>query len=441
MPARRELHTGRYNFLHRSWGPLEPFDDSIPELLGEHGIYSHLVSDHYHYWEEGGCTYHTKYTTWEIARGHEGDPWKGEVADPVIPECVGNRGGKNWRQDWVNRKYMTKEELQPQAQTFEMGLEFMRTNASADNWFLHIETFDPHEPYFTQQNYKDLYPHGYQGPHFDWPPYAPVTETEEQMHHMRYENAASVSMCDKYLGKVLDLMDELDMWQDTLLIVCTDHGFLLGEHDWWAKCVQPFYNEVAHTPLFLWDPRTKKKNVMSDALVQNIDWGPTLMEYFNIPVTKDMQGLPLTFTVNSEEPMRVAVLFGVHGGHVNVTDGRYVYMRAPAKPENQPLYEYTLMPTHMRHAFNVSELQDIQLAEPFSFTKGCRIMKINAGRDGWRDVFRFGTLLFDLEKDPAQENPIHEPEVEERMVKLLIKLMRESDAPIEQFKRLGLPYE
>ena len=33
MPARRELHTGRYNFLHRSWGPLEPFDDSMPELL------------------------------------------------------------------------------------------------------------------------------------------------------------------------------------------------------------------------------------------------------------------------------------------------------------------------------------------------------------------------------------------------------------------------
>ena len=33
MPARRELHTGRLNFLHRSWGPLEPFDDSMPEIL------------------------------------------------------------------------------------------------------------------------------------------------------------------------------------------------------------------------------------------------------------------------------------------------------------------------------------------------------------------------------------------------------------------------
>ena len=46
MPARRELHTGRCNFLHREWGPLEPFDDSMPELLKKAGIYTHLISDH-----------------------------------------------------------------------------------------------------------------------------------------------------------------------------------------------------------------------------------------------------------------------------------------------------------------------------------------------------------------------------------------------------------
>ena len=38
MPARREIHTGRYNFLHCGWGPLEPFDDSMPELLGKAGV-------------------------------------------------------------------------------------------------------------------------------------------------------------------------------------------------------------------------------------------------------------------------------------------------------------------------------------------------------------------------------------------------------------------
>ena len=43
MPARREIHTGRYNFLHRSWGPMEPYDDSMPEILKKNGIYSHLI--------------------------------------------------------------------------------------------------------------------------------------------------------------------------------------------------------------------------------------------------------------------------------------------------------------------------------------------------------------------------------------------------------------
>lgn len=59
MPARRELHTGRYNFLHRSWGPLEPFDDSMPEILSRLGVHTHLTTDHYHYLQDGGATYHT----------------------------------------------------------------------------------------------------------------------------------------------------------------------------------------------------------------------------------------------------------------------------------------------------------------------------------------------------------------------------------------------
>ena len=57
MPARREMHTGRHNFLHRSWGPLEPFDDSVPEMLSTAGIYTHLATDHPHYWADGGATY------------------------------------------------------------------------------------------------------------------------------------------------------------------------------------------------------------------------------------------------------------------------------------------------------------------------------------------------------------------------------------------------
>lgn len=230
MPARREIHTGRHNFLHRSWGPLEPFDDSMPELLKQSGVYTHLVSDHPHYWEDGGATYHGRYNTWEFFRGQEGDPWKGQVADPEIPEDLKKiRFGAGYRQDWVNRPYMATEDRHPQTLTFDAGLEFLRTNQEADRWFVQIETFDPHEPFFSHQPYKDLYPHDYDGPHFDWPDYKRVTETPDQVEHGRFEYAALLSMCDHSLGRVLDTMDELGMWDDTLLVVCTDHGLLLGE--------------------------------------------------------------------------------------------------------------------------------------------------------------------------------------------------------------------
>ena len=43
MPARRDMHTGRLNFMHRPWGPLEPFDNSYASLLSEKGIYTHIV--------------------------------------------------------------------------------------------------------------------------------------------------------------------------------------------------------------------------------------------------------------------------------------------------------------------------------------------------------------------------------------------------------------
>ncbi len=257
IPSRREIHTGRYNFLHRSWGPIEPFDDSMPQILKENGIYTHLATDHQHYWEDGGCTYHSRYNTWTFARGQEGDLWKGEVADPSIPATSKKRLPKPWRQDWVNRKYIRKQEDYPQAKTFADGVEFLRANYQEDGWFLQIETFDPHEPYFTPQHFKDLYPHDYEGPHLDWPDYFIVTEPEEQVQHLRYEYAALLSMCDHYLGVILDLMDELALWKDTMLIVNTDHGFLLSEHGLWGKNFQPLYNEIAQIPLFIWDPRSR----------------------------------------------------------------------------------------------------------------------------------------------------------------------------------------
>lgn len=128
MPARRELHTGRYNFLHREWGPLEPFDDSMPELLKKAGIYTHLISDHLHYWEDGGGNYHNRYSSWDVVRGQEGDHWKASVGEPPIPEVLRvpqkqTGGGVSglWRHDWANREYIQQEADFPQTKVLTPG--------------------------------------------------------------------------------------------------------------------------------------------------------------------------------------------------------------------------------------------------------------------------------------------------------------------------------
>lgn len=436
MPARRDLHTGRPNFLHRGWGPLEPFDDSMPQMLGENGIYTHLITDHYHYFEDGGCTYHNRYQSWQFNRGQEGDPWIGQVDDPHIPRTLNRQGAGRARQDWVNRAFLRREIDQPQAKTFDQGLDFIRRNCQCDRWFLQMETFDPHEPFFTQRTYKDLYPHDYAGPHFDWPYYREVTESRDQVQHCRYEYAALLSMCDAHLGDVLDLMDELNLWDDTMLIVWTDHGFMLGENGYWAKVWLPYFEEIAHTPFFVWDPRCRAAGERRSSLVQpSIDLGPTLLEFFGLAPTTEMLGQPLGETVATDQPVRDACLFGAFGKHVNITDGRYVYMRAPPEDDNGPLHHYTLMPTHMTKMFSASELGANELADPFTFTKGCRTLKIAADAPS---LSRWGTRLYDLENDPAQQTPLTDPNEEGRLVEHLVRLMRACDAPPEQFERLGL---
>ncbi|MCC5847816.1 MAG: sulfatase [Verrucomicrobia bacterium] len=452
MPARRDLHTGRPNFLHRSWGPLEPWDDSCIARMKASGVYTHISTDHQHYWEPGaGGNYLHAYNTHAMIRGQEGDPYTAMLPPPA-PEPHArqrNAGTDSWStQDRINRMQCETETDMPQAKTFADGLDFLDRHADQDNWFLQIETFDPHEPFFTQPEFKKMYADHYEKARemlWDWPPYEKVKEPPEEVEHMRLNYAALVSMCDAYLGEVLDAMDRHDLWKDTMLIVWTDHGFLLGEHDCWAKCWMPFYEEVAHTPFFVWDPRCRKAGERRQALVQpSIDLGPTLLAYFGLEPLEHATGYDLARTFDHDAPVRETGIFGIHGGQVNITDGKHVYMRGVTEAGNRPLNNYTLMPAHMRIQWPVEDLQNHDLSEPFSFMKGVRPLRIPCDRPLFEDQKSrdcLKTMLFDLERDPGQMHPVEDPETEAHFQEALHHHLLAVDAPAEQWKRLGLEPE
>lgn len=442
MPARRELHTGRYNFLHRSWGPLEPFDFSAMQALRQNGVHTHMVTDHKHYWRDGGATYHTRYSTFEFIRGQEGDCWKGQVEKPAIhwqgnedEETLRRRAGR-MTQDLINRKAMPTQQEHFTHRTISAGMEFIDTNHDQDNWFLQIECFDPHEPFFVPEKYLAQYsckPDEFDG----WVPYYCGAPGGKEDDKARKFYQALMTMCDDYLGQVMDKLKALDLWDDTLFIVCTDHGFLLGEHDWWGKNIMPVYNEIANTPFFIRDPRSQAQGERRSALAQTIDIPATLLDYFDVPRPQTMTGQSLRPAIERDDAIRDYALFGYFGGHINITDGEYVYMRCPREQDKAHLFEYTLMPTRIDSPFKLSELNNIRIHPGFDFTQGAQVMQIPASF-GYLNPWRFGDKLFDVKHDPGQHQALENTALSSHYAQAMIPMMQQHDAPPELYTRFAL---
>jgi hypothetical protein len=235
------------------------------------------------------------------------------------------------------------------------------------------------------------------------------------------------------------------VWEDTALVVTTDHGFLLGEHDFWAKNRMNLYEEVAHIPLFLHDPRNPDRaGRRSAALTQSIDLAPTFLDLFGVEPPAETEGLSLCRTADGGA-VRDGALFGYFGGAVNVTDGRYTYHRFPEDLSQQELYQYTLMPTHIFSPFSPEELADARLSPPLGFTKGAAVLKVPVherspmyNNYGPGALLESETRLYDLVSDPGQDRPLTDAAIEARLVRLMIRLMEANGAPPEAFTRLGL---
>ena len=448
MPARRDLHTGRSHFLHRSWGPLEPFDDSFPEIMKQNSVYTHLVTDHHHYFADGGATYHQRYSSWELVRGQAIDRWKAEVAPDLETLKSDFHPIQRHRTNYmINRQFMVDEGEYCSPQLFKLANEFLQRNHQSDNWLLQLECFDPHEPFHAPPRFRDKYKTSYNGPILDWPIYDRVKESPKEIAELRANYAALVTMTDEYFGKLLYIFDQYDLWSDTALVLTTDHGFLLGEHDWWAKNRMPVYDEIAHIPLMIYHPDfAGEGGTRRHALTQTTDLMPTLLDMAGLEIPADVSGHSLLPVLGGEGGNRESVIFGYFGAAVNVCDGRYSYFRYPALPGAESLHEYTLMPTRMTARFSIRDLSGATLHPSFSFTKGVPVLKLDPktndegqpvevqgmGFEDWRSA------LYDLNNDPRQTTPLNRPEIEMHLCQQIVENMARLDAPYEAYRRFGL---
>lgn len=455
MPARRDIQTGRLNFLHRGWGPLEPFDRSVAELLGERGIYTHLITDHYHYFEDGGAGFHGRYASWDFIRGQEKDKWQPRLRAAVDRYAARfDERQHDFSMDmngklpyYVNRDYLEQTGLFPLTQCFDGAERFLAGHHAGDNWFLHLECFDPHEPFFAPERFLPPDTAALGGKIFDWPSYGRSDLSPDLLAQLRRNYEALVAACDEQLGRLLDRFDRHDLWEDTWLILSTDHGLLLGEKEFLGKNRPPFFNEVAHIPLLIAPPRSHGSGPRrSGTLTQTIDLMPTLLDIFDAPRPAETQGQSLLPLLTGDDPARAeqGCIYGQFGAAINFTDGRYTYFRYPVPALAASLNQYTLMPMHMRSYFEAAEFSDAQVVKSLPFTQGYPVWQLPMRMDAKANMTRryplldAKTVIYDSETDPAQTSPLYDLALERELTRKLVGLLRLNDAPPELYARYGL---
>ena len=439
MPARREFMTGRYNFIYRGWGPIEPYDDTLPGELRKQDVFTHLLTDHYHYFELGGENYHTAFNTWDFHRGQENDWWASHVDRMALPDHL----GQLTQQNFGNRKLQQREEDFSGPKTAQAAIEWLKTNQAADDWFLQVEIFDPHEPFYCTEKYRAMYGDDYDGPFYDWPSYDEVHESPEAVDHIRKCYAGLLTMTDHWVGRIFDTLDDLGLWEETLVVFTTDHGTMLAEHDFWMKNIMPLYNEIVRIPLVASLPGNERAGTRTDALTQTIDLMPTFLDYFDTPSPPHVQGRALRKMLDGEA-VRSDGIFGYFGMAMNVTNGRYVYMRNPVNDDAGPLYAYTAMPTGGLNSWYPREVYDrVETGRYFGHTYNLPMYKIptkgKVPRHHPDEASYAGrNQLFDIVDDPAQKNALRDSSLEAHFTERIALHLKSCEAMPEQYYRLGI---
>ncbi|MCL5019653.1 MAG: sulfatase-like hydrolase/transferase, partial [Patescibacteria group bacterium] len=211
------------------------------------------------------------------------------------------------------------------AKTMKQACHWLENNYKAEKFFLWIDGFDPHEPWDPPQSYIEKYYPDYKGNKPISPDYNFTNiYTADEIKYIRATYAAEVSLVDRWIGYLLNKIDELGLKDSTIFIHTSDHGFYLGEHDRVGKhrlhgAPWQLYEEVAHIPLLARIPGVAG-GLRINSIVQPQDLMPSILDLCGAPVPETVQGkswAPL-LTGSREDLHPVAVSSGPLNAKLNL---------------------------------------------------------------------------------------------------------------------------
>jgi len=350
-PTVQDFMTGRYCFHTTGWSPLPAGVPTIQSHLGRAGYVSMCITDCHPYFNPG-ANFHAGFSAFEWIRGQQGDNYRTAPVDVELPcspdkvrECekllvphLRNTFGRRHEREWFAPR------------VFQTAIDWLEeNNGRSEPFFLYVHAFDVHEPWDPPQYYVDLYDPGYEGESVILPRYDRCSYlSPQELRHCRALYAGEISLVDRWLGKLLDRVNELGLGDDTIIVFTADHGFYIGDHGYIGKHTVlerergwPLYDVIGHCPLFLRVPG--RESGRTDLLAQHVDLFPTIAHLLGLPLPSDTHGVDLVAALdNRARPPRELVVNSVTlpvsekiRAYATVTDGEYALLCAgdQARPE------------------------------------------------------------------------------------------------------------
>ena len=159
-----------------------------------------------------------------------------------------------------------------------------------------------------------------------------VLEDEAYAEELRAAYAASTSYVDHQFGLVMNALEASGMADDTIVVVWSDHGFQLGEHNMWAK--HTLFEQALRSPLMIRHPGLKNPGKTSAAIVETVDVFPTLLELCDLPQPDaPLDGQSLVPHLHDEDQPTAKPSLGYWSTNRSVRDDRWRLIVYPATDE------------------------------------------------------------------------------------------------------------
>ncbi len=305
LPARRAMYTGKrvFPFNERNeyksdfkgspgWGPILEERTTISELLQMDDYTTCFVSDNMHQFKPSK-NFHRGFDEWHYIRGYEHDYYttgplpRDEEIKYWLPEEVDKMN--SCYKDFLTKALMNmngriKEEDYFVAKVMRKASNWLEQNYDKDKFFLMIEAWSPHETWFCPDYYREMYTKGKNLPQQVLSLYSDISHLPEEIIASTQANYSGViTMCDFWFGFLMNTIKKLNMLDDTLIVVTSDHGHTLGENNYLGKRGYPSTPEIFDIPVLLRHPDDSLgRGIENNILIQHTDITATILDIIGI---------------------------------------------------------------------------------------------------------------------------------------------------------------